>query len=1800
LTIFTKVLILFPFINKFSKTMNLRITLLLLFAFISQIAVAQSGEDCVNAIPIPYSSQWCGTYNNVGATTDLTAVNFNPLGLSCNPNENEIWFSFVATPPLFDLIISVEGVQDGAIDPLNMPRITVVSGICDVILEANYCVEAPIGANSASLTIPANNFIPGFTYYILVSDWSETAASNEGAFDICMEELTEITVPPTGGGPYTGCSGIIHDTGGPTGNYSDNENYSFDICPSDGFTCLELNIDYDTEPENGDIINIYGSVPGVTGTVLMNTLEGVNQDLIVLSTGCVTVEFMSGGNINEAGYTIEWSCNQEECYSSESISSLEVNPTIIEDTVCLGQCVTLQVDPTDIIETTHYIVEDIPYTPFPFIGANQIYSNSGTQTFGDDSYSELIQLPFDFCFYGTFHDECVVGSNGVLSFNTQYAEQASGYTFNEDLPSDAIQGNNTNLTNAILFPWHDINPNDGANNGGAYWSIYGTAPFRVFVVSINNVTEFQCGITTTQQVALYESTNIVETYISNKPACTWNGGDGMHAIQNALGNQAVVVPGRNLSDSPWTTSNDGKRFSPAGTQVVPIEVLWVDGEDNVVGTGVSLPNVCPAETEIYHAQVTYNDVNGIICSNSALTIVDSAQVVVTTQGVFAYEISDDLIICTGESISIGGMATAGVTYTWDPVTDLDLTDPANPIASPSVTTTYNLLASNGGCEISDAVTVTVVSDPSPTVTGVFQICAGATTTVDAGAGYTQYEWSTTETTQTIDINTVGDYSVTVTLPTGCTGETTISVVNASDITIQLVSVTPNSCDNPNGAIDVNVPSGVAPFTYDWTGDAAGQGEDPVGLTADTYSVTVSDAAGCTATLEVVVPQQDGVTASVDNDTVCIGQLVQLNAVGGNGTYIWTSSNAPVSDSNIPNPTANPTSTTTYYVRSETNSGNLVANGDFESGDTGFTSNYVLGTGGAFGDLSNTATYGIYTSPDQGHINFDPCGDHTTGAGNMMVVNGADTPDQNVWCQTVAVEAGLDYNFSAWLTSAVAGSPAELQFEINGTTLGDVFTLANQTCSWQQYNGIWNSGSNTSATICILNQNTAGGGNDFALDDISFNQYCTQEDSVTVYVSQPNATIIDTNNDFCGSDLGSLTAEGSNGYGPYSYQWDTNANSQTTATATNLSGNDVYFVTVTDAYGCATQTSAFIQDLGSIPAEISGDLTICSGENTTLTAGPVAFDSYLWSDAAGTTTADISVDTPGDYTVSVTSGSCVGTATVTVVVAPNPTPTITGDTDLCQGVTSLLDAGAGYASYEWSNVTTNQMLNVGFPGTYSVTVTTADGCTGSDMVTVTVTSLPLSISGDNNLCLGESTTLSANTQGAVVWYDANGTVVANGPTLTITPTIIGAMDYTAEAFDNTCSTTETITVTVSETPTVIASGDQNICAGQTADISATTDIGTLMWNPANEFTTPSLANQTVSPSGTTTYFVTADNNGCEATDDVTITVSDAPIYGVLDDSSICAGESISIGVLNDGNTTYSWTANPADASLTQTGIGNPVVAPSQTTTYTLTATNGLCTETGMVTITVVNPSISFTPPATICPNETVTLTATEDPIGGTITWLGWEGDTVGVGNSIDVAPSATTSYTVNYEIDGCSASLIAEVNVVPLASTSLSATATELIVGESSTITVNGAPTGSTYIWTADNDINPSGDDIITVTPEESTTYLVTITTPEGCVSTVSILINVAFLEFEVPNIFTPNNDGTNDRFFPIHNDLSHEIIEFKVFDRWGELVHDNNSEGWDGTYNSKIAPSDIYVYFVRVRFNDGTEEFRKGDVALMR
>jgi hypothetical protein len=159
--------------------------------------------------------------------------------------------------------------------------------------------------------------------------------------------------------------------------------------------------------------------------------------------------------------------------------------------------------------------------------------------------------------------------------------------------------------------------------------------------------------------------------------------------------------------------------------------------------------------------------------------------------------------------------------------------------------------------------------------------------------------------------------------------------------------------------------------------------------------------------------------------------------------------------------------------------NLVVNGDFSSGNSGFTSSYTYSPANCF----PPAIFDINTNPNSCHSSWASFGDHTTGSGNMMVVNGSEIPNVPVWSQTVDVDENTQYYFSVWIASVYPISPAELNFSINGMALGSTFIASTTVGEWQQFFAPWFSGSSTTAALDLVNQNTAFSGNDFALDDI---------------------------------------------------------------------------------------------------------------------------------------------------------------------------------------------------------------------------------------------------------------------------------------------------------------------------------------------------------------------------------------------------------------------------------------------------------------------------------------------------------------------------------------------------------------------------------------------------------------------------------------------------------------------------------------------------------------------------------------------
>ena len=180
--------------------------------------------------------------------------------------------------------------------------------------------------------------------------------------------------------------------------------------------------------------------------------------------------------------------------------------------------------------------------------------------------------------------------------------------------------------------------------------------------------------------------------------------------------------------------------------------------------------------------------------------------------------------------------------------------------------------------------------------------------------------------------------------------------------------------------------------------------------------------------------------------------------------------------------------------------NLLTNGNFELGNTGFSSGYTNSPG----NITAQGTYDVVANPHNDHPSAASFPDHTTGSGLMLAVNGGADPAQVVWSETIQVVPNRPYELSGWGASwggRVDPAPARLAFYINGVQEGPLVQLPATSGIWQNFTSQWNSQSSTQAVIEIHDLTTDGGGNDFSLDDLIFAPLATNSTlTVNIYNS----------------------------------------------------------------------------------------------------------------------------------------------------------------------------------------------------------------------------------------------------------------------------------------------------------------------------------------------------------------------------------------------------------------------------------------------------------------------------------------------------------------------------------------------------------------------------------------------------------------------------------------------------------------------------------------------------------------------------
>jgi hypothetical protein len=326
-------------------------------------------------------------------------------------------------------------------------------------------------------------------------------------------------------------------------------------------------------------------------------------------SACPGIEFLSPGNI-----AID---------SVSGLKELVINCNNYEG--CIKTAITANGG-----SITGYKVESIPYSPpYPTSAGTPIFVNL------DDVYSDVVNLPFGFCFYENNYRSAIMAANGFISFNTQYANGASGYVLTglSDIPNPSMR---TDWKNAIYGVMEDIDPSKVAsqNSGGSIrWALLGQIPCRTLCVSYHNIPLF--GDNThwnSYQMVLYEGTNIIDVYVAKRfldifDGSVWNGNIGVIGVQNSAGTLATAAPGRNLTSPSWTTYN-GTNHDPEAWRFIPLTtsthtVTWYKGagfNGEIIGRSECLP----LQSGMLEGQTVTVRLQFTSCSGDNLSFADTA------------------------------------------------------------------------------------------------------------------------------------------------------------------------------------------------------------------------------------------------------------------------------------------------------------------------------------------------------------------------------------------------------------------------------------------------------------------------------------------------------------------------------------------------------------------------------------------------------------------------------------------------------------------------------------------------------------------------------------------------------------------------------------------------------------------------------------------------------------------------------------------------------------------------------------------------------------------------------------------------------------------------------------------------------------------------------------------------------------------------------------------------------------------------------------------------------------------------
>ena len=904
-------------------------------------------------------------------------------------------------------------------------------------------------------------------------------------------------------------------------------------------------------------------------------------------------------------------------------------------------------------------------------------------------------------------------------------------------------------------------------------------------------------------------------------------------------------------------------------------------------------------------------------------------------------------LCAGDNVTIN--ATGASTYAWMPG---NLTG-ASVVVSPASTTTYTLTGTSTlGCTGTSTITVTV--NPSPiivTSVTLATICVGGSTTITA-SGAASYSWmpgNLTGSSITVSPTATTTYTVTGINSQGCSGNSTVTITVNTPPVVTANSSSPAVCIGSSVTL-----TGGGASSYTWSNNVINAVSFVPAATA-TYTVTGTNPNGCTntATITVTVNPLPIITSSATASTICVGASSTITA-GGAATYAWVPGN--FTGNSI---TVSPSATTTYTITGTNGNGcvntttiTITVNAlplvsASSSPSSVCAGNSVTLTGGGAntyawsGGVTNAVSF-IPTST----LTYTVTGTASNGCTNTatITVTVHPLPQVVVVSASPSVCLGSSINLAAGGASTYSWMPGNLSgvlvavsptsnttYTITGTDVNgcvNTATISINVLPLPQVVAL-----SASPTICSGSSSliTASGattyswmpgslvGTTITVSPLVTTTYtvtgsdasgCANTATTTVTVNPlPVVSITASSNAICLGSSATLAASGAT-----SYTWMP-GNLVGASIIVSPISTTTYTVTGTNGNGCVNTSSVtvVVNPLPTVNVSASSN-TICAGSPSILSASGAA--TYTWM--PGNLTGSLITVLPASsttYTVTGTDANgCSNTATSLITVNAIPIVALGPDIIQCGG-TLILNAGNPGCTYLWSNSSTTQSITVSTSGTYSVVVTNANGCTGSDVIQVTMNAALVVALGADVIQCGGTVILNAGNPGCTyMWSNASTTqsiTVSSSGTYSVVVTNT-----------NGCISSDVVIVTINPLPNVTVTASSMVVCVDDANVTLTgTPTGGTWTGPG---VTGSNLNPAIAGVGaqTASYSYT-DANGCSNIATVIVQVN--ACVGFVE-NTLANGVSVYPNP-NNGSFTLSVNANVADLIIKITDMQGRVVYAS---------------------------------------------------------------------------------------------------------------------------------------------------------------------------------------------------------------------------------------------------------------------------------